>query len=80
MGINPLQGCIGPKFNMIGGKTMPVMTPEEFAKRMEAWKSLAQGDPETAHSEADELMVKILSLLGYHEGCQSFITMRKWYA
>jgi hypothetical protein len=38
------------------------------------------GDEEDAHARMDELMCKVLSSLGYHEGVQIFIEQAKWYA
>lgn len=57
---------------------VPVMTPEEFAAKMRA--IAAGGDVEGCHSEADGLMLEVLTQLGYGEGCRVFGDMEKWYA
>lgn len=49
-----------------------------FANRM---RRLSEMDnPEIAHFEADILMCKLLTELGYDEGVKIFKNMFKWYA
>jgi len=55
-----------------------MMTPEEFK---EAMKKFSQNpDTEAAHTEADRLMCKLLTDLGYGNGVKVFKSMQKWYA
>lgn len=52
-----------------------MMTPEEFAKRMQ---QIADSDsPEDGHIEADELMCFVLRKLGYEDGVDIFDAMEK---
>lgn len=37
-------------------------------------------DTECAHHDADDLLLKLLSLLGYDDVVQEFNKIRKWYA
>jgi hypothetical protein len=55
-----------------------VMTPEEFEKKMQ--EILGRGDPEGGHIDADDLMCKRLTALGYSAGVKVFEGMHKWYA
>jgi hypothetical protein len=54
------------------------ITPDEFAARMA--KIAREGGPEGAHCDADELMCRLLQVLGYGEGIAVFQSMQKWYA
>lgn len=54
------------------------MTPEEFQAAMAA--IFHDYDQEIAHIEADDLMVKLLTQLGYGEGAAIFDNASKWYA
>ena len=56
------------------------MTPEEFYEAMKAIDDNLRYDEEVAHSEADDLMAKLLSDLGYDKGVAVFNQMHKWYA
>lgn len=55
------------------------MTPEQFA---DAMREIAKnsGDTEMAHGDADDLLCKVLTQLGYGEGVKIFEEMDKWYA
>lgn len=37
-------------------------------------------DPESAHSEADDILCKLLLALGYHDVVEAWGKVRKWYA
>ena len=54
------------------------MTKEEFKEEM--LKIADNGDPESSHYEADDLMCELLGSLGYEEGVEIFENMGKWYA
>lgn len=54
------------------------MTPEEFADAMK--KIADNGDTEYDHRDADDLMIKVLTSLGYGEGAEIFDCMDKWYS
>ena len=54
------------------------MTPKEFAEVMQ--KLMRGSDEEVEHQEADKLICKILTELGYGEGVAVFIAATKWYA
>jgi hypothetical protein len=58
------------------------MTPEEFYNKMLELhaKEIEDGDTETTHYEADELMCKVLTELGYGAGVEKFREIYKWYA
>jgi hypothetical protein len=60
------------------------MTDEEAVAKLEAIK-LEHGDgniydPESVHSEADELLLEILRQHGYYKLVREFMDLRKWYA
>ena len=52
-------------------------TPREFKIMMESCRS---HDFEIAHSNMDDLMVKLLRTLGYGESMDVFEMQDKWYA
>ena len=54
------------------------MTPEEFAQQMK--KIFENKDLEVAHAEADDLMIEVISSLGYKKGVEIFSSNEKWYA
>ena len=54
------------------------MTAEEFNKAMSALAD--SNDEEVSHREADKLMCRLLTELGYGDGVKHFEEMRKWYA
>lgn len=56
-----------------------VMTPEEFLNKM---KQIYSGnwDEETAHADADDLMIELLCQLGYGDGANFFDKQPKWYS
>lgn len=56
------------------------MTPEEFADKMEAIRDDPNGDTESDHAKADDLMCELLRSLGYGDGVKIFEAMEKWYA
>jgi hypothetical protein len=56
------------------------MTPTEFADAMMKIARTSSGDPEAAHGNADDLLCKVLTELGYGEGVKVFEGMDKWYA
>ena len=55
------------------------MTPEEFLNKM---KQIYSGnwDEETAHADADDLMIELLCQLGYGDGANFFDKQPKWYS
>jgi len=53
------------------------MTTKEFADKMKEIATL--GDKETRHMLADDLLSDCLKELGFHEGCEVFNKMQKWY-
>ena len=59
-----------------------VLTPEEFAQKMQQVHDKYDGskDREAPHVEMDELMLTLLTDLGYGEGCKIFTKEDKWYA
>ena len=36
-------------------------------------------DPETAHIEADEILLKLLELAGYNESVSAYRELRQWH-
>lgn len=56
------------------------MTPQEFKEAMQKISDHHGGDPEGCHSLMDDLMLKVLSTLGYNDGVQIFNSTTKWYA
>ena len=54
------------------------MTPQEFAEKMIEIRD--EGDIESRHGHADDLMCKLLESMGYGEGVKIFDDMGKWYA
>jgi len=56
------------------------MTPESFEVQMREVAKNSGGDPEACHVEADNLMCKLLTSLGYGKGVAVFDNMPKWYA
>lgn len=58
--------------------TSRVLTPQEFAEKME---SLTMNiDTEGMHWDMDDLMCETLKALGYEEGVEIFENTLKWYA
>ena len=55
-----------------------IMTPEEFEYLMKEIDKL--DDPEGKHVEADNLMLQVLSQLGYSGGIKVFLQMEIWYS
>lgn len=54
------------------------MTQQEFTEKM---NELSRSDDyEFSHEEADKLMCRALSELGYAKGVEIFEKMCKWYA
>lgn len=60
------------------------MTPEEFARGMDQITYYVNDegwfDEEMAHVKADDLMMKVLTSLGYGEGVRIFDDMPKYYS
>lgn len=59
------------------------MTPQEFKGRMELLIEQYKGkkyDPESQHGDADDLLCRALSELGFHEGVALYESLIKWYA
>lgn len=54
------------------------MTKEEFYHEMLRLNEI--DNPEYFHSEADELMCKLLIELGYGAGVEVFLDAEKWYS
>jgi len=57
-----------------------VMTPQEFADKIRAIEETHGGDNEAMHSEADDLMCKLLREMGYGEGIAIYEEWTRWYA
>lgn len=56
-----------------------MMNPHDFKEAMSKLNE-CDGDPESNHVDADDLMCRVLDELGYGEGIKIFKAMRKWYA
>lgn len=56
------------------------MSEEEAVKRMAELVKMGVGDPEMAHSFADEVLIAFLRGLGYGELCDEWEKVKKWYA
>jgi len=54
------------------------IAPKEFKERMAHLAEI--DDKEERHSKMDDLMVEVLSQLGYEEGARIFENTEKWYA
>lgn len=65
-------------------KTLEKITPKEFYEKMKALSDSTDSDEyidlEYAHEDMDDLMCKVLTLLGYGEGVKVFKDTPKWYA
>lgn len=64
-------------------KTLPdkkITTPEEAFAEMQNIYPASGYDTEGAHSQADELMRRLLRELGYGEAVKVFEDSDKWYA
>ena len=59
---------------------MEVITPEEFANRMQKIVDNYSRDIEELHGEMDELMMRTLVSLGYGTGVAIFEDAPKWYS
>jgi hypothetical protein len=58
-------------------------TPKEFAKEMQNLSDRLDKkliDKESAHSEADALLCKVLRELGYEKGVTIFESLDLWYS
>ena len=53
------------------------MTKEEALKLLE---EADNGDPETSHTAADDVLCKLLDSLGYREVVDRYSKIVKWYA
>ena len=58
----------------------PGMTPYEFCDAMWRIRTDPYGTTEGNHIEADELMCKLLTMLGYGDGVKEFEKMERWYS
>ena len=56
------------------------MSPAEFVKALRAVAVECRGDTENLHCEADDLLCRVLTELGYGEGVEIFKKLDKWYA
>ena len=56
-----------------------MITPEEFAKRMQELKDRNPDYEEDAHKEMDALMCMVLKELGYREGVKIWLSTSKWF-
>ena len=54
-----------------------IMSPETFRIKM---LRDSHHDPETSHRELDYIMCDLLRSLGYGEGVDIFLNMKRWYA
>lgn len=58
----------------------PIFTPKEFADKMRELKEKYADDLEERHISMDDLMLDLLTSLGYIEGCQVFADTKLWYS
>jgi hypothetical protein len=56
-----------------------VMTPDEFKQKMQDAFSISNGDMETQHRFADDLLCDVLKDLGYGDGIEVYESIDKWY-
>lgn len=56
------------------------MTPEMFNAAVETVIRNYHDDKEIMHVKHDELMMEVLSYLGYNEGCDLIEEQTRWYA
>lgn len=56
------------------------MTPEEFAAKMREIAARTYAHEDTTHMEAEDIIITLLTLLGYGEGARVFDKMSKWYS
>lgn len=57
-----------------------VMTPEEFANKMESIQVELSYDLEQRHIDMDGLMMEVLTALGYGKGIDIYRSTDMWYA
>ena len=57
-----------------------IITPKEFAEKMEEIRRNDFYDYEAAHSKMDNLMSKVLRQNGYKDGILCFNKQQKWYS
>lgn len=53
---------------------------KEYLEKMEEINQKFGGDPETAHSVADDLLVKLLKELGFEKLVKEYKNVPKWYS
>ena len=58
----------------------PELIAAPFLDRMLACEHASHGDAETAHADADAILVELLRSLGYKELCDAYERVWKWYA
>ena len=57
------------------------ISPQLFAHQMKRLARIAaHGEKEWAHKQADDLMLRVLWRLSYHEGVTIFKEMPRWYS
>ena len=56
------------------------MSPKEFLDAMQTIAQYNESDPDGSHSEADDLMCRVLKQLGYGVGVSVFENMDKEYS
>jgi len=56
------------------------MTPEEFASEARRLTTKFGNDEEASHSEHDDLCFRLLRSLGYGEGVDEMLSVKRWYA
>lgn len=56
------------------------MTKEDFKQEMQNIMDQNDCDWESAHYEADKLIIELLNELGYDDGAKIFDDMPKWYS
>lgn len=57
------------------------MNKKKALSHLEHFKTLAKGDPEAAHSRADEVLCEFLSSIGHEDIVKAWLAIEpKWYA
>lgn len=56
------------------------MTKDEALSRLIEAREIGRGDPEAAHSMADETLCELLKALGHEDIVEAFNNIDMWYA